>query len=224
MKAVIFAAGKGERMLPLTLKTCKPMLRVHNIPILERILLSLPDKIDEVIIVVGYFQKQICEHFGDNFMQMKIRYVVQDRPQGTWDALCLVKEFLKEEINFLVLNADDLHSRLAMENLLKYENAILVAKHNSPEKFGVVGVDVNNNLQEIEEKPESPKSNLVSVGVYVLSPKIFACAAPEPINGELFLPRVLNEYCKIETVKVLATDFWVPIGNPQEYIQAHLMV
>ncbi len=33
MKAIIFAAGKGKRMLPLTRKVCKPMLQIHGQPI-----------------------------------------------------------------------------------------------------------------------------------------------------------------------------------------------
>ena len=36
--AVLMAAGKGERMRPLTLKTPKPLVRVHNTPMIETVI------------------------------------------------------------------------------------------------------------------------------------------------------------------------------------------
>ncbi len=224
MKAVIFAAGKGKRMLPLTKYTCKPMLRIHNCPILEYILNCLPKEVDEVIIVVGYYAKHILEYFGKEFAGKKIRHVVQKKPKGTWDALCKVKKYLNKDEKFLVLNADDLHSKEAIKKMLKFENAILVSKHHEPEKFGVVEFDIHNNLLKIDEKPKKPKTNFVSTGVYFLSPAIFKCKTPEAVGGELYLPKVLEEYLETEKVKVVETSFWVPVGNPQEYVNAHEMV
>ena len=49
MKCIILAAGEGTRMLPLTLETPKPMLKVLDKPILEHIINDLPDEIDEVM-------------------------------------------------------------------------------------------------------------------------------------------------------------------------------
>ncbi len=143
---------------------------------------------------------------------------------GTWDALCLSKKYLKTEDKFLVLNADDMHNKNSIKKLIKYENAILISQHKTPEKFGVVEFDKNNILLNIEEKPKLPKSNFVSVGVYVLSPKIFKQKKPEPVNGEYYLPTVLNNYIKNENVKVVKSKKWVSIGTPEEYILAHELI
>jgi NDP-sugar pyrophosphorylase family protein len=221
MKAIIFAAGKGKRMWPLTKHTCKPMLQIHNVPILEYIFYCLPKEIDEAEVVVGYYAKHIQAHFGKEFRGKKIRYISQSKPKGTWDALCKANKYLNKEEKFLVLNADDLHSKLAIKKLCKLKNAILVSKHHNPSKFGVVKFDKDLNLLEIEEKPKKPKTNLVSVGVYVLTHDVFDCQQPEAFNGELFLPKVLNEYLSKVKIKVVKTDFWLPIGSPEEYIAAH---
>ncbi len=224
MKAVIFAAGLGKRMLPLTLKTCKPMLFVHNKPILEHILNALPKEINEVVLVVGYFGEQIKKYFGNKYKNIKIKYVKQEKLQGTWQALMLTKKYLAKQDRFLVLNADDVHDKKSLVKMLKHKNAILVNSHQNPEKFGVVEFDGENNLLNILEKPKFPKTNFVSVGVYVLSPKIFLESAPQPVNGEYFLPTVINKYLKHEVVKVVISDLWVSVGNVEEYVEAHKMV
>ncbi len=77
MQAVILAAGRGTRMGALTEHTPKPMLLVNGRPVLEYIFDSLPEEIDEVIIVVGYLGSVIQKHFGGFYKGKKILYVEQ---------------------------------------------------------------------------------------------------------------------------------------------------
>ncbi len=118
MKCVILAAGEGVRMRPLTLVTPKPMIRVLGKPILEHIINDLPEKIDHIIIVVGYLGDQVIGYFGDRCARGKIDYVFQAEKKGTFHALSLCKDLLNDE-KFLMLYADDLHGR---ENLEKCVN------------------------------------------------------------------------------------------------------
>jgi len=66
MKAMILAAGRGERMLPLTKETPKPLLEVAGVNLLERHLIRLADAgFDQVVINVSHLGEQIvsfCEH------------------------------------------------------------------------------------------------------------------------------------------------------------------
>jgi MurNAc alpha-1-phosphate uridylyltransferase len=65
MIAMILAAGRGERLRPLTDSTPKALVEVHGEPLLERHLRSLSDGgIDTVVINLGWLGLQILEHTG----------------------------------------------------------------------------------------------------------------------------------------------------------------
>ena len=81
-------------MRPLTLTAPKPMVRVGDKPILRHIIDALPPKVDELVLVIGYFRDQIRDYFGDEFSGKKITYVVQEQKRGTADALRLCKNVL----------------------------------------------------------------------------------------------------------------------------------
>ena len=66
-RAVFLAAGMGERMIPITLNTPKPLVRVHGIRIIDRLLDAVLDAgIEEIYIVRGYL--------GELFDQLLIKY------------------------------------------------------------------------------------------------------------------------------------------------------
>ena len=79
MKTVIFAAGKGERLRPLTFKIPKPLLKISGKTFLERIIDALPFFLNEIIIVVGYKKEQIKKFLGEKYKNRKIYYVVQKK-------------------------------------------------------------------------------------------------------------------------------------------------
>lgn len=61
-RAVVMAAGKGERMRPLTLKTPKPLIRVRGTRMIESIIQGLHENgIHEIYVVVGYLKEQFRE-------------------------------------------------------------------------------------------------------------------------------------------------------------------
>lgn len=70
-QAIIMAAGKGERLAPLTLETPKPLLLVDGKPFIESIVETLHGKgIDKVIIVIGYLKQQFY------YLEEKYNYVI----------------------------------------------------------------------------------------------------------------------------------------------------
>jgi MurNAc alpha-1-phosphate uridylyltransferase len=65
-KAMIMAAGRGERMRPLTDVTPKPLLRVHGQPLIERHLVRLVSAgIDRIVINLAWLGSQIRDYLGD---------------------------------------------------------------------------------------------------------------------------------------------------------------
>ncbi len=249
MKAVILAAGRGQRMMHLTQNTPKPLLKVKNKAILDRILELLPDEIDEIIIVINYLGEQIVEHLKGHYSDKKIRFVWQKEMGGTASALKLVEPLLGKE-KFLVMFADDLHSKEAIKRCFSHDLAILVQESPHPERFGVVSIkvlkklstsDVDNNLRacppkprrrrgtlgevkDIIEKPDRPESNLVNAGAQVLDSRIFQYEAKKHPNGEYYLTDQINQLAQDFPVKAVKTDFWLPIGYPEDLKKAEFYV
>jgi bifunctional UDP-N-acetylglucosamine pyrophosphorylase/glucosamine-1-phosphate N-acetyltransferase len=222
MKALILAAGKGSRMLPLTQKVPKPLITVHGKPLLEWIILSLPKEINEIHLVVGYLEDQIKNYFGECFDNRKIIYYTQAEAGGTWPAMLLARKSFSDNEKFLLTYADDVYEKESMQELLNHKNALMTAKVQDARRYGVVEVDENNIIQSIEEKPENPKTNIVATGVYVLSSSIFNYTYPEWIQGEKYFTNVYIEYLKNNPTTAVYAKEWVSVATPQDIINAHL--
>ncbi|OGN01513.1 MAG: hypothetical protein A3B91_00045 [Candidatus Yanofskybacteria bacterium RIFCSPHIGHO2_02_FULL_41_29] len=222
MKCIILAAGEGVRMRPLTDSTPKPMLKINGKPILEHILDSLPDKIDRVILVVGYLHRQIRDYFGYYYKNKKIDYVIQPDKLGTFHALEMCKDMISEDEQFIVTYADDLHGADNFKKCSESEVcAILALEAEDPKKFGVIEIDSDGNIIGIEEKPENPKTNLVSTGVLVLDDNVFKYPAKQHANGEYYLTDSISQMISTGyKFKAIRSNFWLPIGYPSDLEKA----
>lgn len=219
MKAVLLAAGEGVRMRPLTNTKPKPMLEVLGRPLLHHILDFLPDKIDEVILVVGYMANQIKSYVGESFGRFSIHYVEQKEKLGTGHALHLCRDLLGEN-RFLMLYADDLQSKEDLTRCLNHPLSLLVKEVEDPRRFGVVFIDAQGKVLEIVEKPENPSSNLVSTGAQVLDSRVFNYPLVQHPNGEYYVTDLLAQLAKEHAIKAVKADFWLPIGYPEDLKKA----
>src|SRR5690349_5582281 len=84
LKCVVFAAGLGTRLRPLTDAAPKPMIEVGGKPILRRTLEALPASVSDIVIVVGYKGETIRAAFAHD---PRVRFVEQPDLRGTYDAL-----------------------------------------------------------------------------------------------------------------------------------------
>ena len=218
MQAVILAAGKGTRMLPLTLTTPKPMLLVSGRPILEHIIDALPKEISEVILVVGYLEKVIRTHFGDTYKGRTIRYVTQVEQKGTFLALKTAEPLITGK--FLLLNADDLHGAAALAAASEFPLALIVARHHEPTKFGVVVKNPDGTLHDILEKPEVAPDNLVSTGAMVLDRRIFDYEEAYEGPGEYYITYAIHKLAQEHPMVVVEQPEWIAIGYPEDLAKA----
>lgn len=216
MKAVILAAGKGTRMLPLTLDKPKPLLEVMGKPLIQHHFELLPDEIDEAVVVIGYLGDQIKSFLGEKFVGRKITYVEQKDFNGPFGAVLLTREHLINEDRFFVLFADDLYAKGDFKKLLDYENAVLVDKVEHPERFGIVEEDSAGHIRSVVEKPQEFISDLAMSGAYVFSTRIFDFEPEVHGNGEYYFPPVMLKLMKEQPVKIVKGELWIPIGYPED--------
>lgn len=223
MQAVILAAGEGTRMRPLTLTQPKPLVTVTGKPLLEYVMDALPQEIDEIIMVIGYKGDMLKERYGDAYKGRSIRYVHQWMAAGTAHALSLARPLLTGR--FLLLNADDIVGAEALKEAIAHPLSILVAPHAEPQKFGVITKREDGTMEEIVEKPEQPKSNLVSTGAMVLDERLFGYPAPRhEKTGEYFMTQPLAELAKEHPVMVVEQPLWIPVGYPEDIEKAEAML
>lgn len=105
MKAVILAAGRGNRLSDKTNNINKCMLKLNEKPILEYNIqraCEIPE-INEIIVVVGYQKEDIIKHFGFDYNGKNIRYIYQWEQLGLVNAIEVAREILNDEDFFLLL-------------------------------------------------------------------------------------------------------------------------
>ena len=60
-RAIILAAGRGERLRPLTMETPKPLIEVNGVRMIESVISALhQNSISEIYVVIGYLKEQFC--------------------------------------------------------------------------------------------------------------------------------------------------------------------
>src|SRR3989344_3002917 len=130
MQAIMFTAGDGSRMRPLTLTKPKALLEVRGKPILLHLGEVLPVAITELIIVVGYLREQIEAYCGKTFLGRPVTYVWQQEKTGTARALQLCQRHLKRESFMVLAAADDLIGAQALQDALTYERSIITSNND----------------------------------------------------------------------------------------------
>jgi NDP-sugar pyrophosphorylase family protein len=219
MQAVILAAGRGTRMGELTKDTPKPMLKVGDKNLLELKLEILPDSVDEVIFIVGYFNEKIKEFFGDEFQGRKITYIEQANPVGgTADALWSAKDILKDK--FLVMMGDDLYSRKDIEEVCKYDWALLIDNVKGKRGGGKIVFDESKRIVDIVEGEHNDKEWWSGTNMFALDTRVFAQTPVPKAEGssEVGLPQTVLAASRAQGIALHAIEatFWFQITAPKD--------
>ena len=174
MKGIVLAGGSGSRLYPLSLATSKQLMPVYDKPMIYYPIgtLMLAGIRDILIITTPEHQldfKRLLgtgESWGVNFS-----YEVQESPRGLPEALLIGEQFLAGESCALILG-DNLFYGMGLGESLQdkaFELSgarIFCQEVKDPERYGIVQLDAAGKVLSIEEKPESPKSNVAATGLY----------------------------------------------------------
>ncbi len=107
MKAMIFAAGEGRRMRPLTLATPKPLLRVGERSLLEHQMIRLAEAgVNTVVINAAYLADQVVAAVRNMDLRgMRCDISIEEEPLETGGGLLRAMPYLGSE-PFLLVNSD----------------------------------------------------------------------------------------------------------------------
>ena len=221
MKAVILAAGEGNRMHPLTCTRPKVMLPLINKPILEHLLLEAREAgIQEFVFVVGYHGDTVRRFFGNgDRWQVSIEYVTQRKQLGTTHALRMVERSVNGE--FLLINGDVIIGQKDIRRMVaKDETTLSLVEVTSPRDLGVVEVE-EGQVVRIHEKVAEPPSNLANAGLYLLTPDIFPAAlrVKKSPRGEYeitdSLQLLIDEHYRVSYEVI---DHWLDLSYPWDLL------
>jgi|TARA_B110000027_G_scaffold110415_1_gene118316 UTP--glucose-1-phosphate uridylyltransferase len=210
-QAIIPLAGLGTRLLPLTSVFAKELLPINGKPGIEYILDEcIQAGIKEVIFIISKKKMMIKKYFYNdkfykNIIKQKkdqrianeykkilkykkmIKFVFQNKPLGTGDAVLKTKKYIKDKY-FLMLLPDDLiikkNCSQSMISVHKKHNSSVMASmkvnKNEVSRWGIYDVknkidNMNFTIKSVVEKPaviKAPSNNAV-IGRYILPRTIF---------------------------------------------------
>lgn len=218
MKAVIFAAGLGTRLRPLTDSMPKPLIDVGGLSIIRRTLEALPSAVTETIVVTGYLGGMIRAALA---AVPRLRFVEQPEQLGTYDALMHAHPHL-DDAPFLALNGDDLYAKEDLERLAASEPfSMLAHRVANPSPYSHLE-SAGGRLKRIvfQKDAEGLPAKEVYVGACLLDRRFFLLEPGMTPAGEFGLPHTLEKHLDKNPVRLLASTFWMPIGTPEELAAA----
>ena len=218
MKAMILAAGRGERMMPLTKTTPKPLLKVRGLTLIEHSIMALKKaKISNIIVNVAYLGWQIKAYIG-NGSRLGVKITYSDEFSGALDtAGGIIKALpLLGKEPFVVINSDVLCdydlSKLALP-VDSLAHLILVdnPEHNTTGDF---------SLTDDHQGSINQSNDLTFSGIGIYHPNFFKPYTSTP--GQLALYPLLKD--AIANNKLSAEHYhghWQDIGTPERLEQAN---
>jgi glucose-1-phosphate thymidylyltransferase len=232
MHVYILAGGFATRLWPISHSRAKPLLLLNGKPILELILNQLNPKWPVTILTNARFEKDIktcLQQSSHTNWDIFIEDTHSDAQKlGALRALALASKNRTEE-DMLVIAGDNYLPNFEPSKLLGTSNEAKLLGYDiedvhKAKKFGVLIPDKDNNVIDFEEKPEAPKSTIVSTGFFFLGSECnpvlqeFSEAHPDNLGG---IFEHLIKHSKIPVSTHITKGNWFDIGSFEQYIQAH---
>ncbi len=183
MKSVILAGGFATRLGEMSEICPKPLLPIVGKPIIQYIIEKIEEvgDVDEIFITTNEKFKKHFENWLSQFKVGKPIKLIVEKTKNENEklgAIGAIGELAKNENvseDLLIVAGDNLFdfSLADFANDARKKNASLVAFYNIQsfelaKRFGVTTLDENGMIIEFEEKPENPKTTLISTGCYFI--------------------------------------------------------
>ncbi|MBQ6282842.1 MAG: NTP transferase domain-containing protein [Bacilli bacterium] len=235
MKGIIFAGGNGTRLHPTTKAYSKQLINVYDKPAIYYPIATLMQAgIKDILIISTKENYKLYKKLLSNGAQLgiKIKYKIQNKPNGCAAGLKLCKSFVKNS-TFCVLMGDNLIYGTELVSEIKNTNDNFIGakifgyKVKNPNEFGVINIK-DNKIINIEEKPKNPKSDIAIIGAYIYDKNVFNYINNISISSrnELEIPDINKIYLKNDTLKykIISKDKWIDIGTPEKLLMASIFI
>ena len=265
-QAIIPLAGLGTRLLPLTSVFPKELLPINGKPGIEYILDEcIQAGIKEVIFIISKKKLMIKDYFyNDNFYEKiikkkkdprikkeykkilryrkMIRFVYQNKPLGTGDAVLKTKKFIRDDFFLMLLPDDLIIKKNCSQSMIKIHNrfkssvmASMNVKKKNVSRWGIykLGKKINKENYEIKDVVEKPSiknapSNKAVIGRYIISKKIFTklLKLRPGKGGEIHITDAIQSLIN-EKNKFIAHNFsgkYLDCGSMNGYIKSSIEI
>ncbi|MGM9802794.1 MAG: nucleotidyltransferase family protein [Muribaculaceae bacterium] len=238
MKALIFAAGLGTRLKPLTNTMPKALVPLCGVPMLQRVINNIMQiGITDIVINIHHFGEQIVQfieenhNFGANITISDERDLLLDTGGGIVKA----QHLLDGDEPFLVHNAD-IFTDLNLQSIINHHKAsnahvTLLVKQRNTQRYLVFDNDNRmmgwTNVDTGEVKPASlnlqcPHQCFAFGGVHVISPEILPLLSKFSAEPKFsIIPFYINACSKLNIQAFNPQGYhWFDIGKLETLHQA----
>ena len=219
--AVIMAGGRGQRLMPLTDKTPKPLLKVGNKAIMEHNLDRLAMfGIDDFWLSVKYLGEQIQQYFGNGKNKnINIEYVWEDKPLGTIGALSQIVNFKHDYV--LITNSDLLtnvdYEQFFLEFIKqKADLAILTIPYQVNVPYAVLDT-IDGKVKSFKEKPTYTYYS--NGGIYLLKREVLRFIPKNNFyNATDLIDQLIEKNYKV--ISIPFSGYWLDVGKHEDFEKA----
>ena len=212
---IFMVGGRGIRLAPITNKIPKPMIKIHGVPILEKLVLKAKSEgFKNFYFITNYLEDKIIKYFKNgNKLDVNIKYIKEKKPLGTAGGLSLGSF---DSYKTVIVSNGDVLTEVSYKNLLSYhynsKNDLTIGVKNikTTNPYGVIKFSKSKKIENLIEKPV--QNNYVSAGVYVFETKLFNFIKK---NKHLDMTSLINFFIK-KNKKIGACPIhenWIDIGS-----------
>ena len=221
---VILAAGRGERLWPITNHIPKTMVRILKKPLLEWIVERVYAKANKIVLIVGFKREAVVDYFSKGPYADKIVFALQEEQKGTAHALLQAEKHVGG--NFVVVNGDNFFDPAAFDGVLaRVEDGkwFLVGKNvEDKSAFGEL-IEENGFLKKIVEKPGVQEPGVANTNFAFLPKEFFSLLHEVKTSerGELEFTDALTAFAEKNEILVVPFEgYWNDVGYFWNYLDA----